>query len=63
MSLVWGVHSIITEEPHDIADVTANASRIALDEGFAKKGEVIAITAGMPFGVSGNTNFLKLAVV
>ena len=32
MSLVWGVRSIITHEPHDIADVTANASRIALDE-------------------------------
>ena len=31
MSLVWGVRSI-THEPHDIADVTANASRIALDE-------------------------------
>ncbi|HKN10751.1 MAG TPA: pyruvate kinase [Pseudomonadota bacterium] len=32
MSLVWGVRSIIAHEPHDIADVTANASRIALDE-------------------------------
>jgi pyruvate kinase len=62
MSLVWGVHSIVTHEPHDVADVTANASRIALEEGFAKKGEVIAITAGKPFGVAGNTNFLKLAV-
>jgi pyruvate kinase len=63
MSLVWGVHSIVTHEPHDVADVTANASRIALEEGFAKKGEAIAITAGTPFGVAGNTNFLKLAVV
>ena len=63
MSLVWGVHSIITHELHDIADVTANASRIALDEGFAQKGDVIAITAGIPFGVAGNTNLLKLAIV
>jgi pyruvate kinase len=63
MLLVWGVHSIVTHEPQDIADVTANASRIALDEGFAQKGDVIAITAGMPFGVAGNTNLLKLFVV
>jgi pyruvate kinase len=62
MSLVWGV-SIVTHEPHDIADVEANAGRIALDEGFAQKGDVIAITAGMPFGVAGNTNLLKLSVV
>ena len=32
MSLVWDVRSVITHEPHDIADVTANVSRIALDE-------------------------------
>jgi pyruvate kinase len=63
MSLIWGVHSIITHELHDIADVTANASRIALDEGFAQKGDVIATTAGIPFGVAGNTNLLKLAIV
>jgi pyruvate kinase len=63
MPSVCSVHSIITHEPHDIADVTANASLIALDEGFAKKGDVIAVTAGMPFGVPGNTNLLKLAVV
>jgi len=57
------VHSIITHELRDITDVTANASRIALDEGFAQKGDVIAITAGIPFGVAGNTNLLKLAIV
>jgi pyruvate kinase len=32
MSSVWGVRSIIIHEPNDIVDVTANASRIALDE-------------------------------
>jgi pyruvate kinase len=63
MSLVWGVHSIITHELRDITDVTANASRIALDEGFAQKGDVIAIPADIPFGVAGNTNLLKLAIV
>jgi pyruvate kinase len=35
----------------------------ALDEDFAKKGDIIAITAGTPFGVSGTTNLLKLAIV
>ena len=63
MSLVWGVHSIITHELHDLADVAANAGRIALDEGFAKRGEVIAITAGIPFGVTGNTNLMQLAIL
>ena len=68
--LVWVALSFvqrpedITEVPdHDIVDVTANASRIALDEGFAHKGDVIAIAAGIPFGVAGNTNLLKLPIV
>ena len=63
MALVWGVHSMLTQEFDDIDEVTANACRVARDQEFAKKGEVIAITAGMPFGVAGNTNLLKLATI
>jgi pyruvate kinase len=63
MALVWGVHSMLIGELHDVDEVTTSACRAAREEGFAKPGEVIAITAGMPFGVAGNTNLLKLAVV
>jgi pyruvate kinase len=63
MALVWGVHSMLTGEFDDIDEVTASACRVAREEGFAKSGEVIAITAGMPFGVAGNTNLLKLATI
>lgn len=34
-----GVRSIITHEPHDIVDVTANASRIALYEDLRTLGD------------------------
>ena len=63
MALVWGVHSVLIGEMKDIDEVTDHACRTAREEGFAKPGEVIAITAGMPFGVARNTNLLKLAVV
>jgi pyruvate kinase len=63
MALVWGVHSMLTGELNDIDEVTEHARRAARDEGFAKAGEIIAITAGMPFGVAGNTNLLKLAAI
>ena len=63
MALVWGVHSMLIGEQHNIDEVTATACRAAHDEGFAQKGDVVAITAGMPFGVAGNTNLLKLAVI
>jgi pyruvate kinase len=63
MALVWGVHSVLIGELHDIGEVTEHACRAAREEGFFRAGDVIAITAGMPFGVAGNTNLLKLAMV
>ena len=32
-------------------------------EGFAAHGEAIVVTAGVPFGQSGTTNALRVAVV
>jgi pyruvate kinase len=61
MALVWGVHSMLTGDFDDLDAVATNACRVAREEGFARPGEVIVITAGMPFGVAGNTNLLKLA--
>ncbi len=63
MALVWGVHSVLTGHLKDIDEVTSSACRAVREEGFAKPGDVIAITAGMPFGIAGNTNLLKLAAV
>jgi pyruvate kinase len=63
MALVWGVHSVLTGQLKDIDDVTSSACRAVREEGFANPGDVIAITAGMPFGIAGSTNLLKLAAV
>jgi pyruvate kinase len=37
------------------------ATRIAQREGFADRGQRIAITAGVPFGTPGATNSLRIA--
>ncbi len=63
MALVWGVHSVLVDVLDNLDEVTSRACQAARDQGFAKSGDVIAITAGVPFGVAGNTNLLKLAVV
>jgi len=59
--LVWGVHSVHSEEVQRIADVVADACRIAVQEGLAKPGQPLAITAGMPLGTPGTTNLLRIA--
>jgi pyruvate kinase len=63
MSLVWGLHSVHTEDAHDMDDVVDRASRIAFQEGFAKPGDRVVITAGVPLGTPGATNMLRVAFV
>jgi pyruvate kinase len=63
LSLVWGVHCVITEDAHDQDDMVDRASRIAFREGFAKAGERVIIVAGVPLGTPGATNMLRIAYV
>jgi pyruvate kinase len=41
----------------------AKATRLAISEGFATHGDTIVVIAGIPFGVAGTTNALRVAVV
>ncbi len=61
LTLVWGVHSVVGKEVERVSDVVYDASQIARRDGFARRGEPLVIAAGMPFGVSGTTNFLRIA--
>ena len=63
LALVWGQHCVLTDDPHDLDDMVAKACRIADREGFAKPGESVIISAGVPLGTPGATNMLRIAVV
>ena len=63
LSVVWGVHCVITEDAHDQDDMVDRASRIAFTEGFAKAGQRVIIVAGLPLGTPGATNMLRIAYV
>jgi pyruvate kinase len=63
LSVAWGLHCVHTEDAHDLDDVVERATEFAYSEGFAKSGERIVITAGVPLGTSGSTNLLRVAFV
>lgn len=63
LCLVWGTHSVATEDIRDFDDMVKRASLIARQEGFAVAGERIVITAGVPLGTTGATNMLRVAFV
>lgn len=63
LSLAWGLHCVLTDDAHDLDDVVERAARIAESEGFAKPGQRIVVTAGVPLGTPGATNLLRVAFV
>jgi len=58
---VWGIHAVLMPDFGDLSEIVDNACETARREGFAGPGDTIAITGGMPFGVSGGTNLLRIA--
>jgi pyruvate kinase len=63
LSVVWGVHCVVTEDAHDQDDMVDRACRIAFKEGFAKTGQRVIVVAGVPLGTPGATNMLRIAYV
>jgi pyruvate kinase len=61
LTVVWGVHSVQSEEVERVSDVVNDATQVARSDGFANRGDALAIAAGMPFGISGTTNVLRSA--
>ncbi|MEW7008059.1 MULTISPECIES: pyruvate kinase [unclassified Lentilitoribacter] len=63
MTIVWAVHPVVTATAKDLDDMVDRACRISEDEGFAKSGDQVIITAGVPLGRVGTTNMLRIANV
>jgi pyruvate kinase len=63
LSLLWGTHCVVSPDASDFDDMVDRASRIAFNEGFAKAGDRVIITAGVPLRTPGTTNLLRIAYI
>ena len=63
LTLVWGVHAVVTKDASDIDDMAARACKFAVREKFAELGDRIIVVAGVPFGTPGATNMVRIAFV
>lgn len=63
LSVVWGLHCVVTEDASDMEDMVDRACRITFSEGFGKPGDRIIMTAGVPLGTPGATNLLRIAYI
>ena len=63
LAIGWGLHCVFGDEADDFDGMVDRACEVSVREGFAKPGDRIIITAGMPMGRPGTTNMLRIAVV
>ncbi len=63
LALCWGLHCAVTEDVERFKLAVVSAARIAKAAGFAGDEDKIVVTAGVPFGVPGTTNILRVAPV
>lgn len=63
LNMSWGVVPLLIEEEQETFDLFENAVHSAQVSGLVNKNDLVVITAGVPLGISGTTNMLKVQVV
>ncbi len=62
LSISWGVIPLMAEEQSSTDALFEHAVNRALGAGLIKNGDLVVITAGVPLGISGSTNILKVHI-
>lgn len=63
LNLSWGVAPVKCDVKNNTDELFDHAVEVSLKAGVIKKGETVVITAGIPLGISGTTNMLKVQEV
>lgn len=63
MMLFWGVQPILGVITKNSDEMVQNATIKSVEEGLVKEGDLVVITAGVPAGMSGTTNMIRVHVI
>ena len=63
LNLAWGVQPLLMMKEETADDLFEDAEHLAVKAGYLKKGDIAVLTAGVPLGVSGNTNMIRVIEV
>jgi pyruvate kinase len=63
LSLVWGVSPIEIGFVNTVDELLEGASELLKFKNIVKEGDFVVITAGVPVGVSGSTNMIKVVKI
>lgn len=63
MNLSWGVIPVLVDEKHTSDELFDHAIDKASEGGLVESGDLVVITAGIPLGVTGTTNLMRVHIV
>jgi pyruvate kinase len=63
LSMNWGVFPMVGNEYHTLDEMQKDAISLSLESGLVGNGDIIVIVAGVPVGIAGATNLIKVEIV
>ena len=63
LSMRWGVIPLLADRLAELDQMFTYASTLAKEIGFAKESDTVVLVAGVPIGLSGSTNLLRVITV
>lgn len=63
LNLSWGVVPILIEKEGKADDLFDQAAHVVEKAGYVKRGDVVVLTAGVPLGIPGRTNMIRVIEV
>ncbi|MBA32223.1 MAG: pyruvate kinase [Chloroflexi bacterium] len=63
LTIVWGVNTVVQKHLSDIQSMFYSASEFIISNKLAKKNDKIVVIAGVPIGVKGTTNLLRVVTL
>ena len=63
LSLSWGITPLMMSLAHSTDELIEMSTALAQKNGYLHNGELAVVTAGVPVGVSGTTNMIKIHMV
>lgn len=63
LNLLWGVNPLLIGEEELPETLFADAVAEARRAGYVKKGDIVVLTAGVPLGITGKTNTIRVVEV
>ncbi len=63
MNMSWGIRSGVIEEKTNTDELIEHAIAVSVEKGYLNHGDLVVVTAGVPLGMSGTTNLIKVETV